>query len=100
MRLPLTLGSVVDKVIDHGSGTLTRCTLAFGVEVADLGGTGAVHVVDHDLGVELDDLDARTGVGVEVLGCELPVKPGHDQPRYRKHHNDNQGNPGSFDDAG
>ena len=29
------------------------------------------------------------GVGVEVLGCELPVKPGHDQPRNRKHHNNN-----------
>ena len=30
MRLALTAGNVVDKVIDHGSGTVIRCTFASG----------------------------------------------------------------------
>ena len=30
MRLALTAGNVVDKVIDHGSGTVIECTFASG----------------------------------------------------------------------
>ena len=30
MRLALTAGNVVDNVVDHGSGTVIRCTFASG----------------------------------------------------------------------
>jgi uncharacterized membrane-anchored protein len=56
------------------------------VEIADLGGGPwrAPHVIDQDLRVELDDLDTRTGVGIEVLGSEHLVQARNDDAGHRQ----------------
>src|SRR5580692_698309 len=57
------------------------------VVVIDLG-TGACraeYVIDHNLRVELHDLDTSAGVGIEVLGAKDLVQPDNDQSRDSQH---------------
>ena len=38
MRLALTVGNVVDNVVDHGSGRVDQVHVRVRVEITDLGG--------------------------------------------------------------
>src|SRR6202453_5329943 len=65
-------------------------------------GTGpcrAKYVIDHNLRVELHDLDTGAGVGIEVLGAKDLVQPHNDQSRESHNHHQHQRYPCAPDKA-